>query len=80
MDPPESQFGTYDHRIMRARLPVRSAIFKHDTGRLVVKWVTISESLLLYVFLIFFFTEILNKDEGREERRSEQGDGTWKYF
>jgi hypothetical protein len=57
---------------MRARLPVRSAIFKHDTGRLVVKWVTISESLLLYVFfLIFFFTEILNKDEGKEERRSE---------
>jgi hypothetical protein len=41
---------TYDHRIMRARLPVRSAIFKHDTGGLVVKWVTISESLLLYVF------------------------------
>jgi hypothetical protein len=31
-------------------LPVRSALFKHDTGGLVVKWVIISESLLLYVF------------------------------
>jgi hypothetical protein len=44
---------TYDHRIMRTRLPVRSALFKHNTGGLVVKWVTISESLLLYVFDIF---------------------------
>jgi hypothetical protein len=35
---------------MKTRLPVRSALFKHDTGGLVVKWVTISESLLLYVF------------------------------
>jgi hypothetical protein len=34
------------------RLPVRSALFKHDTGGLVVKWVTISESLLLHVFAI----------------------------
>ncbi|KAH4808580.1 hypothetical protein HBH61_124670 [Parastagonospora nodorum] len=38
---------------MRARLPVRSAIFKHRTGGLVVKWVTISESPLLYVFCGF---------------------------
>jgi hypothetical protein len=38
---------------MKTRLPVRSALFKHDTGGLVVKWVTISESLLLYVFAIF---------------------------
>jgi hypothetical protein len=37
---------------MKTRLPVRSALFKHDTGGLVVKWVTISESLLLYVFAI----------------------------
>jgi hypothetical protein len=44
---------TYDHRTMRARLPVRSAIFKHRTGGLVVKWVTISESPLLYVFESF---------------------------
>jgi hypothetical protein len=38
---------------MRTRLPVRSALFKHDTGGLVIKWVTISESLLLYVFFYF---------------------------
>jgi hypothetical protein len=38
---------------MKTRLPVRSALFKHNTGGLVVKWVTISESLLLYVFDVF---------------------------
>jgi hypothetical protein len=37
---------------MKTRLPVRSALFKHDIGGLVVKWVTISESLLLYVFAL----------------------------
>ena len=44
---------TYDHRTLKTRLPVRSALFRHDTGGLVVKWVTISESLLLYVFGTF---------------------------
>jgi hypothetical protein len=34
----------------KARLPVRSALFKQDTGGLVVRWVTTSESPLLYVF------------------------------
>jgi hypothetical protein len=41
----------------KTRLPVRSALFKHDTGGLVVKWVTISESLLLYVFDFFFLMD-----------------------
>ena len=36
---------------MKIRLPVRSAIYKHDTGGLVVRWVTTSESPLLYVFV-----------------------------
>ena len=45
-----THFFTYDHRIMKIRLPVRSAIYKHDTGGLVVRWVTTSESPLLYVF------------------------------
>ncbi|KAH6861257.1 hypothetical protein B0T12DRAFT_347816, partial [Alternaria alternata] len=36
-----------------ARLPVRSAIYKQCTGGLVVRWVTTSESPLLYVFLTF---------------------------
>ena len=35
---------------MRIRLPVRSAIYKHCTGGSVVRWVTTSESPLLYVF------------------------------
>jgi hypothetical protein len=42
---------TYDHRTLNARLPVRSALFKQRTGGLVVKWVTISEYPLLYVFV-----------------------------
>ena len=39
---------------VKARLPVRSALFKHDTGGLVVRWVTTSESPLLYVFVSLF--------------------------
>jgi hypothetical protein len=46
---------TYDHRIFGAALPVRSAVLKKDTGGLVVKWVTIGESPLLYVFVSFCF-------------------------
>ncbi|KAJ5122773.1 hypothetical protein N7526_009710 [Penicillium atrosanguineum] len=41
---------TYDHRVWRTGLPVRSAVLKPHAGRLVVGWVTTSESLLLYVF------------------------------
>jgi hypothetical protein len=44
---------TYDHRTLKTRLPVRSALFKQRTGGSVVKWVTISESPLLYVLMIF---------------------------
>lgn len=45
-----SDFYTYDHRTLKIRLPVRSAIYKQCTGGLVVRWVTTSESPLLYVF------------------------------
>ncbi|KAH5440790.1 hypothetical protein HBI32_012040 [Parastagonospora nodorum] len=45
--------GTYDHRALNTRLPVRSAIFKQRTGGLVVRWVTTGESPLLYVFDLF---------------------------
>ena len=44
---------TYDHRTLKIRLPVRSAIYKQCTGGLVVRWVTTSESPLLYVFCSF---------------------------
>lgn len=44
---------TYDHRTLKTRLPVRSALFKQRTGGLVVRWVTTSEYPLLYVFSFF---------------------------
>jgi hypothetical protein len=46
-----SGFYTYDHRTLKTRLPVRSALFKQRTGGLVVRWVTTSEYPLLYVFV-----------------------------
>jgi hypothetical protein len=45
--------STYDHRTLKTRLPVRSALFKQRTGGLVVRWVTTSEYPQLYVFAIF---------------------------
>ena len=50
--------NTYDHRLRKTGHPVRSAIHKPQIGRLVVGWVTTSESLLLYVplyILCIFF-------------------------
>lgn len=43
---------------MRTTHPVRSAKFKHCTGRAVVKWVTISEFRLLYVFDMFLLLSV----------------------
>ena|SRR5690242_3098453 len=42
--------STYDHRTLKTRLPVRSALFKQRTGGSVIRWVTTSEYPLLYVF------------------------------
>jgi hypothetical protein len=61
--------STYDHRILRTRLPVRSAIFKQDTGGLVVRWVTTGEFPLLYV--IFCWCEC--SDVGLWRRDVEEG-------
>jgi hypothetical protein len=47
------EISTYDHRTLKTRLPVRSALFKQRTGGLVVRWVTTSEYPLLYVFAFF---------------------------
>jgi hypothetical protein len=44
--------STYDHRVWKTGLPVRSAVLKPHAGWLVVGWVTTSESQLLYVFLL----------------------------
>ena len=48
-------YSTYDHRVWKTGLPVRSAVLKPHAGRLVVGWVTTSESRLLYVFLFVLF-------------------------
>jgi hypothetical protein len=45
--------STYGHSQLKTGHPVRSAIHKQLTGRLVLRWVTTWESLLLYV-LVFF--------------------------
>jgi hypothetical protein len=50
----KSLSNTYDHRILNIALPVRSAVLKQDTGGLVVRWVTTSESPLLYVFACLY--------------------------
>jgi hypothetical protein len=56
LDTPHLEFSsTYDHRTLRTRLPVRSALFKQRTGGLVVRWVTTSEYPLLYVFCSFLW-------------------------
>jgi hypothetical protein len=47
----QAKTATYDHRQSRAPDPVRSPHVNPLTGRLVVKWETISEYLLLYVFV-----------------------------
>ena len=47
--------NTYDHRVWKTGLPVRSAVLKPHAGELVVGWVTTSESSLLYVFLLLCF-------------------------
>jgi hypothetical protein len=46
--------STYDHRTLKARLPVCSAIYKQCTGGLVLGFVRTVESPLLYVFLPFW--------------------------
>ncbi|KEQ87433.1 hypothetical protein M438DRAFT_386650 [Aureobasidium pullulans EXF-150] len=51
-----SYFGescTYGHSQLKTGHPVRSAIHKQLNGRLVLRWVTTWESLLLYVLHLF---------------------------
>ncbi|KOS36444.1 hypothetical protein ACN38_g12814 [Penicillium nordicum] len=50
--------STYDHRVWKIGLPVRSAVLKPHAGELVVGWVTTSESSLLYVFCFSFFASL----------------------
>ena len=57
--PIPSEISTYDHRVWKIGLPVRSAVLKPHAGWLVVGWVTTSESRLLYVFSFLFFLFLL---------------------
>ena len=56
---------TYDHRILKPALPVRSAVLKQDTGALVLGWVTTGEYALLYVFGFFFVFFFCGDGSGR---------------
>jgi hypothetical protein len=46
---PDVDPSTYGHSQLKTGHPVRSAIHKQLNGRLVLRWVTTWESLLLYV-------------------------------
>ena len=48
------------------QVAVRSAIYKQCTGGLVVRWVTTSESPLLYIFDYLFFLRRRMRDSGGE--------------
>ncbi|KOS36151.1 hypothetical protein ACN38_g13140 [Penicillium nordicum] len=52
---------TYDHRVWKTGLPVRSAVLKPHAGELVVGWVTTSESSLLYVFGFCYIESISDR-------------------
>ncbi|KAG9591633.1 hypothetical protein KCU77_g13250, partial [Aureobasidium melanogenum] len=47
------------HSQLKTGHPVRSAIHKQLNGRLVLRWVTTWESLLLYVLLIVFCCQLV---------------------
>ncbi|KAH0354603.1 hypothetical protein KCU81_g1158, partial [Aureobasidium melanogenum] len=50
--------STYGHSQLKTGHPVRSAIHKQLNGRLVLRWMTTWESLLLYVLLTFLHPPI----------------------
>jgi hypothetical protein len=52
--------STYGHSQLKTGHPVRSAIHKQMNGRLVLRWVTTWESLLLYVLLLCLMSVILH--------------------
>ncbi|KAG9649601.1 hypothetical protein KCU64_g9374, partial [Aureobasidium melanogenum] len=45
------------HSQLKTGHPVRSAIHKQLNGRLVLRWVTTWESLLLYVLIFFYLSQ-----------------------
>ena len=64
--------STYGHSQLKTGHPVRSAIHKQLNGRLVLRWVTTWESLLLYVLHLFcsnslYHTEPLSMREAQQD-------------
>jgi hypothetical protein len=55
-----STSSTYGHSQLKTGHPVRSAIHKQLNGRLVLRWVTTWESLLLYVLRLSFYSSYQN--------------------
>jgi hypothetical protein len=49
--------STYGHSQLKTGHPVRSAIHKQLNGRLVLRWVTTWESLLLYVLHVLLLSQ-----------------------
>src|ERR1700739_2448008 len=58
----KSDNQTCDHRVWKTGLPVRSAVLKPHAGRLVVGWVTTSESRLSYVKYFCFLSSDWTSD------------------
>ena len=55
-------FSTYGHRQLNIGHPVRSGIHKQLTARLVLRWVTTWESLVLYVLHHLFAEQSLTME------------------
>jgi hypothetical protein len=72
-----SKTVTYDHRILKIELPVRSAVLKQYTGGLVVRWVTTGEYPLLYVFGFFFRGNVRQDPPDRTHLR--EGSRSWPF-
>jgi hypothetical protein len=53
---------TYGHSQLKTGHPVRSAIHKQLNGRLVLRWVTTWESLLLYVLCFVLLSDLTYSD------------------
>jgi hypothetical protein len=52
------ELSTYGHSQLKTGHPVRSAIHKQLNGRLVLRWVTTWESLLLYVLFLCWLSSV----------------------
>uniref|UniRef100_A0A093XK95 Glutamate--tRNA ligase, mitochondrial n=1 Tax=Talaromyces marneffei PM1 TaxID=1077442 RepID=A0A093XK95_TALMA len=71
--------STYDHRVWKTGLPVRSAVLKPHAGWLVVGWVTTSESQLSLA-IKDTVTSLLQHDGGHFTTPAQFLDRNWSFF